>query len=55
MTGARNHLVDLEKLSDDDLKALEEQFTHLRERAEKAADKAVRAKDDVQELAAQVK
>src|SRR5207302_3674997 len=24
MTGARNHLVDLEKLSDDDLKALEE-------------------------------
>ncbi len=31
--GARNELVDLERLSDDDLKTLEEQFTRIRERA----------------------
>jgi low affinity Fe/Cu permease len=31
--GARNNLVDLEKLSDDELKKLEEQFTKLRERS----------------------
>ena len=32
--GARNELVDLEELSDEDLKKLEEQFRHLRLRAE---------------------
>jgi low affinity Fe/Cu permease len=32
--GARNELVDLEELSDEDLKKLEEQFRLLRERAE---------------------
>ena len=32
--GARNELVDLEELSDEDLKKLEEQFRNLRERAE---------------------
>jgi len=32
--GARNQLVDLENLSDDDLKKLEEQFRRLRQRAE---------------------
>src|SRR5207248_9562897 len=31
--GARNRLVDLEKLSDDELKRLEEQFTRLRNKA----------------------
>jgi low affinity Fe/Cu permease len=36
LRGARNNLVDLEKLSDDDLKKLEEQFTRLREHAETA-------------------
>ncbi len=36
LKGARNHLVDLEKLSDDELKKLEEQFTKLREHAESA-------------------
>ena len=39
LKGARNNLVDLEKLSDDELKRLEEQFTQLREgaaRGEKA-------------------
>jgi low affinity Fe/Cu permease len=32
--GARNQLVDLENLSDEDLKKLEEQFQRMRERAE---------------------
>ena len=32
--GARNNLVDLEKLSDDELKRLEDQFTRLREQAQ---------------------
>jgi low affinity Fe/Cu permease len=32
--GARNELVDLENLSDEDLKKLEEQFQRMRERAE---------------------
>src|SRR5436305_667570 len=32
--GARNRLVDLEKLSDDELKKLEEQFTRVRNKAE---------------------
>jgi low affinity Fe/Cu permease len=34
MKGARNQLVDLESLSDDDLKKLEEQFRRLRQQAE---------------------
>ena len=33
--GARNQLVDLENLSDDELKKLEEQFQRLRKQAEK--------------------
>jgi low affinity Fe/Cu permease len=32
--GARNQLVDLEKLSDEDLKKLEQQFQRIRKRAE---------------------
>ena len=36
--GARNNLVDLEKLSDDELKKLEDQFTKLRERTTAARD-----------------
>jgi low affinity Fe/Cu permease len=32
--GARNHLVDLENLSDEELKNLEEQFQRLRKEAE---------------------
>jgi low affinity Fe/Cu permease len=31
--GARNRLVDLEKLSDDELKKLEQQFTRVRNKA----------------------
>ncbi|HSP45586.1 MAG TPA: low affinity iron permease family protein [Chthoniobacterales bacterium] len=42
--GARNKLVDLEKLSDDELKALESEFENLREKAEGA-------KEEVEELA----
>jgi low affinity Fe/Cu permease len=41
--GARNKLVDLEKLSDDDLKALEAEFEKLRKKAEGA-------KEEVEEL-----
>jgi low affinity Fe/Cu permease len=40
---ARNKLVDLEKLSDDDLKALEKEFETLRQKAEGA-------KEEVEEL-----
>jgi low affinity Fe/Cu permease len=35
LKGARNQLVDLENLSDEDLKKLEKQFQHLREKAER--------------------
>jgi low affinity Fe/Cu permease len=42
--GARNKLVDLEKLSDDELKALESEFENLRKKAEGA-------REEVQELA----
>jgi low affinity Fe/Cu permease len=40
--GARNRLVDLEKLSDEELKQLEEQFTRLRN---KAAEQATEIED----------
>lgn len=45
LRGARNHLVDLEKLSDEELTKLEQQFTHLRERAQQdpAAAAAIHA------------
>ena len=39
LQGARNNLVDLEKLSDEELKRLEEQFTRLRERAQKTVER----------------
>ncbi len=37
--GARDNLVDLEKLSDDDLTKLEDQFTQLRQHAESNTDR----------------
>ncbi len=40
MEGARDHLVDLEKLSDDELKNLEGEFERVRQRAERAEAKA---------------
>jgi low affinity Fe/Cu permease len=43
LKGARNNLVDLEKLSDEELKKLEQQFTRLRERAENATNRLAEA------------
>jgi low affinity Fe/Cu permease len=48
LKGARNHLVDLEKLSDNELKTLEEQFTRLREKAEKAGATAEEAVEEAE-------
>jgi low affinity Fe/Cu permease len=39
LSGARNKLVDLEKLSDDELKTLEDEFEKLRKKAEGAKEK----------------
>jgi low affinity Fe/Cu permease len=41
--GARNELVDLEELSDEDLKKLEEQFQRLRKKAERNGTQSRRA------------
>jgi low affinity Fe/Cu permease len=49
--GARNKLVDLEKLSDDDLKQLEEQFTRLRKHAATTVDRADRAVEKAERAA----
>src|SRR5215210_5594906 len=43
--GARNELVDLEKLSDDDLKKLEQQFARLRERVPKGSTGIVKVEE----------
>ncbi|MDQ6654384.1 MAG: low affinity iron permease family protein [Verrucomicrobiota bacterium] len=45
MEGARDHLVDLEKLSDDELTSLEGEFERVRKRAERAESKANIAED----------
>jgi low affinity Fe/Cu permease len=42
---ARNHLVDLEKLSDDELKKLEKEFERLRKKAEGAKEEVEELKD----------
>ncbi len=47
--GARNKLVDLEKLSDDELKTLEEEFERLRKKAEGAKEKV----EELQETASE--
>ena len=39
LKGARNKLVDLEELSDDELNSLEQQFTRIRKKAEKTEKK----------------
>jgi low affinity Fe/Cu permease len=41
--GARNELVDLEELSDDQLKKLEEQFQRLRKKAERNGTQSSKA------------
>jgi low affinity Fe/Cu permease len=43
--GARNKLVDLEKLSDDELKVLEDEFEKLRKKAEGAKEKVSELKE----------
>ena len=43
MKGARNHLVDLEKFSDEELDRLEAEFSKIRARADKAEKKLERA------------
>ena len=48
LKGARNNMVDLEKLSDDELKSLEEQFTRLRKKAEKTEHKAEKAVEEAE-------
>jgi low affinity Fe/Cu permease len=45
LSGARNKLVDLEKLSDDDLKALENEFEKLRKKAEGAKEEVAELKE----------
>jgi len=44
--GARNRLVDLEKLSDEELKQLEEQFTRLRNKASERASEIEEIEED---------
>ena len=45
--GARNRLVDLEKLSDEELKQLEEQFTRLRNKATQHASEVEEIEEEV--------
>jgi low affinity Fe/Cu permease len=47
--GARNRLVDLEKLSDEELKQLEEQFTRLRKKAAQRAPEAEEIAGEIEE------
>jgi predicted nucleic acid-binding Zn-ribbon protein len=49
--GARNKLVDLEKLSDDELQTLEEEFERLRKKAEGAKEKVEELKETAAERA----
>ena len=46
--GARNKLVDLEKLSDDELKSLETEFEKLRKKAEGAKEEVEELKETAQ-------
>ncbi|MDP9097943.1 MAG: low affinity iron permease family protein [Verrucomicrobiota bacterium] len=48
LSGARNKLVDLEKLSDDDLKSLETEFEKLRKKAEGAKEEVEQLKETAQ-------
>jgi low affinity Fe/Cu permease len=49
ISGARNKLVDLEKLSDDELKTLETEFEKLRKKAEGAKEEVEQLKETAQE------
>lgn len=48
LKGARNEMVDLEKLSDDDLKTLEKQFARIREKVPKGSTKVVKVEELVE-------
>jgi low affinity Fe/Cu permease len=48
LSGARNKLVDLEKLSDDELKTLENEFEKLRKKAEGAKEEMQELKETAQ-------
>jgi low affinity Fe/Cu permease len=48
LSGARNKLVDLEKLSDDELKTLESEFEKLRKKAEGAKEEMQELKETAQ-------
>jgi low affinity Fe/Cu permease len=48
LSGARNKLVDLEKLSDDELKSLENEFEKLRKKAEGAKEQVHELKETAQ-------
>ena len=41
LAGARNHLVDLEKLSDEELKRLEDEFTRIHKKAKREENEAI--------------
>jgi low affinity Fe/Cu permease len=49
--GARNELVDLENLSDEELKQLEEQFRRMRQRAERDEASPSRHVDPIESAA----
>src|SRR5438034_775779 len=51
LKGARNRLVDLEKLSDEELKTLEEQFSRLRENAALRSPEAEEIEEEVRSRA----
>ena len=44
MKGARNELIDLEKLADEDLTSLEKQFERVRKKADRNGNTARRIK-----------
>ena len=48
MKGARNNLVDLEKMSEDDLRRLEQEFERIRKKAERTADATATAAADLE-------
>ncbi len=49
LQGARNRLVDLEKLSDDELKKLEGEFARIGQKASKATEQIAEAADAVEQ------
>ena len=47
--GARNQLVDLERLSDTDLRTLQKQFAQIRQKADANIDRVDEIKEDIEE------